>query len=96
MYYIDENFMHPGGEHIFSILNGKEINYYLKGVKAISHDHPRHVHTKYVAKYLENRLIGELEVEPFLINQKMANDLIDWKIASTVKTNYPGTYLVTL
>ena len=44
--------MHPGGEHIFSILNGKEINYYLKGAKSISPDHPRHLHTKYVTKYL--------------------------------------------
>ena len=44
--------MHPGGEHIFSILNGKEINYYLKGAKSISPDHPRHLLTKYVTKYL--------------------------------------------
>ena len=62
MYYIDEDFMHPGGERIFSLLNGKEINYYIKGAKAISPDYPRHTHTKYVTKYLENRFIGELSV----------------------------------
>jgi hypothetical protein len=58
MYYIDENFMHPGGEFIFNILNGKEINYYLKGAKSITPDYPRHRHTKFVAKYLEKRIIG--------------------------------------
>ena len=52
MYYIDENFMHPGGEAIFNILNGREINFYLKGAKAIAPNYPRHLHTKYVAKYL--------------------------------------------
>jgi hypothetical protein len=52
MYYIDEHFMHPGGERIFTLLNGQEINYYIKGAKAISTDYPRHVHTKYVTKYL--------------------------------------------
>lgn len=36
MYYIDENFMHPGGEVMFTLLNGKEINYYLKGAKALT------------------------------------------------------------
>lgn len=54
--------MHPGGEFIFNLINGKEINYYLKGAKSVTPDHPRHIHTKYVAKYLENRIVGELEV----------------------------------
>jgi len=52
MYFIDEDFMHPGGEYIFNILNGKEINYYLKGAKSIAVNYPRHAHTKYVTKYL--------------------------------------------
>ena len=29
-----------------------EINYYLKGAKSISPEFPRHLHTKYVTKYL--------------------------------------------
>lgn len=44
--------MHPGGEHVFSLLNGKEVNYYLKGARAIAAGYPRHNHSKYVAKYL--------------------------------------------
>lgn len=86
--------MHPGGERIFTLLNGREVNYYIKGAKAISDDFPRHLHTKYVTKYLENRFIGELAVEPLIINQKLANDSVDWKIASSFKTNYVGTYLI--
>ncbi len=94
MYYIDEDFMHPGGEHIFTLLNGQEVNYYLKGAKAIAPDLPRHTHTKFVAKYLENRLVGELNAEPLLINLKLANDQVDWRITSCLRTNYVGAYLV--
>lgn len=94
MYYIDEHFMHPGGERIFTLLNGKEINYYIKGAKAISPSYPRHLHTKFVTKYLENRFVGELSVDPLVVNQKLANDTVDWRITSSLKTNYVGAYAI--
>jgi hypothetical protein len=87
--------MHPGGELIFNILNGKEINYYLKGAKSITPDYPRHRHTKYVSKYLENRVVGEIGVDPLVTNQRIVSDFVDWKITSALKTNYVGGYLVT-
>jgi hypothetical protein len=76
------------------LLNGKEINYYLKGAKSISPEFPRHLHTKYVTKYLENRFVGELSVEPLLINQKLPNDNADWKIVTNLATNYIDSYLI--
>ena len=52
-------------------------------------------HTKYVTKCLEHRLVGELETEPLLGNQKYpSSEGVDWTIATTTKTNYPGTSLV--
>ena len=87
--------MHPGGEFIFHILNAKEINYYVKGAKSVALDCPRHRHTKFMAKYLEHRVIGELGVDPIVSNQNIANDVVDWKIVESLRTNYVGTYLLT-
>lgn len=36
MYYIDENFIHPGGEHIFTMYNGQEVNYLFRGTHQAS------------------------------------------------------------
>lgn len=80
MYYIDENFLHPGGEYIFNMYNGKEINYLIKGTREIAPEYPRHIHTKYVMKYLENRIIGEIPTESILINQKVSNEYVEWRI----------------
>ncbi len=52
MYYIDENFIHPGGEHIFTMYNGQEVNYLFRGTHQPSPDFPRHNHTKYAFNYL--------------------------------------------
>ena len=53
MYYIDENFIHPGGEYIFFMYNGQEVNYLFRGTHRVSPDFPRHRHTKYALNYLE-------------------------------------------
>lgn len=96
MYYIDQDFMHPGGEHIFTVLNGREVNYFLKGAKEMALGYPRHEHTKFVAKYLENRLIGEMEVEPILLNQKVTDELIEWRVISNQKGAHPGCHWIGL
>lgn len=34
-------------------------------------------------------------MDNIVINQKIATEVVDWKIVSSIKTNYAGTYLVT-
>ena len=68
MYYIDENFIHPGGEYIFSMFNGQEVNYLFRGTHQLNPEFPRHRHTKYALNYLEERLVGKIEVENMLLN----------------------------
>ena len=62
MYYIDENFIHPGSEYIFTLFNGQEVNYLFRGTHQLAPDFPRHRHTKYAMNYLEERKIGEIKV----------------------------------
>ena len=68
MYYIDEKFIHPGGEHIFSLYNGQEVNYLFRGTHQLMPDFPRHRHTKYAMNYLESRVVGQIEVDNLLLN----------------------------
>lgn len=86
MYYIDENFIHPGGEYIFSMYNGQEINFLFRGTHQLSPDFPRHRHTKYAINYLDMRLVGKIEVENLLLNFiSESQELVDWNITALQK-----------
>lgn len=83
MYYIDENFIHPGGEHIFTLYNGQEVNYLFKGTHQPSPDFPRHNHTKYAFNYLEQREVGKINVESILLNHnKSSEEIVEWKLSA--------------
>lgn len=83
MYYIDENFIHPGGEHIFSLYNGQEVNYLFRGTHQVAPSFPRHRHTKYAFNYLEEREVGQIEVESILHSfNSDSQDLVDWKMTA--------------
>lgn len=83
MYYIDENFIHPGGEHIFSLYNGQEVNYLFRGTHQISPEFPRHNHTKYAFNYLEERYVGPIEVESVLLNYNAnSEEVVEWKMTA--------------
>lgn len=57
-------------------------------------DFPRHRHTKYAMNYLEERVVGELEVENLLLNFNSASqELVEWKIGRVEKME-GGAYLV--
>lgn len=44
---------------------------------------------------MESRVVGEIGVDTLVTNQQIVTDFVDWKIVSTIKTNYVGAYLVT-
>ena len=76
------------------MFNGQEVNYLFRGTHHLSSDYPRHRHTKYAINYLENRYVGKIEVKPFLATQKMADDLIEWKVKEIVKVSGEGNMVI--
>lgn len=86
MYYIDENFIHPGGEYIFNMYNGQEVNYLFSGTHQPDPDFPRHHHTKYALNYLEERKVGKIEVENLLLNfTSDSQELVEWTVLGIQK-----------